>query len=74
MTKPTLEQILAAQAAGHDAAVQGHGPGTNPYRLSDILDQDHEEIQALQIAWIREYQHTRAEVEARRDLQTKERR
>lgn len=64
MTKPTQAEVLAAQTAGHEAAARGDKPGANPHRLSDLIDQDSEHTLALQLAWVRGYQHARAEIEA----------
>ena len=64
--KPTQAEILAAQTDGHEAALRGDRPGVNPHRLSDLFEQDQEHVRALQLAWIRGYQHARAEAEAQR--------
>ena len=59
----TVQEKLDAQAAGHEAAVSDQPPGVNPYRLSDLLDQDPERVKLLELMWIRGYQ-ARAEIEA----------
>lgn len=68
--KPTQAETLAAQAAGRTAAVNGRPPGTNPHRLSPLYEQDREHVLAQQLAWIRGYQHTRAEIEASREAES----
>lgn len=65
----TVQEKLDAQTAGHEAAVSDQPPGVNPYRLSDLLDQDPERVKLLQLMWIRGYQQARAEVEAIRAAQ-----
>ena len=66
----TIQEKLDAQAAGRAAALAGLHPGTNPHRLSDVLDQDPDRVAKLQLMWVRGYQQARAEIEAARPTRT----